>query len=256
MTTQTRTTSPARRSAAFRLALATSLVAGPLTAQATDYGFRAPVGYLTLRGGAQAPTANSDLFSFTNDVLTLGRRNFVGASWGGDVGGTINDRFAWEFSADVAMRSANSEYRAWQESNGAPIRQRTDFRRIPLTLGLRWNLVPMGERIGRFAWIPKRVVPFVAAGGGATWYRFRQTGDFVDFANGNAINSDILESDGWAPTAVAAIGVDVALSPYLAWSTAVRATYARAALSSDFRGFAPLDVGGGSLTTGVQLRFP
>jgi hypothetical protein len=256
MTMHTRTTSRAHRSVASWLALVASLAAGPLAAQLTDYGFRAPVGYLTLRGGAQAPTANSDLFAFTNDILTLGRRNFAGASWGGDLGGTINDHFSWELSADVAMRTANSEYRAWQESNGAAIRQRTDFRRIPLTLGLRWNLVPMGERIGRFAWIPKRIVPFVAAGGGATWYRFRQAGDFVDFANGNAINTDVLESDGWAPTAVAAIGLDVALSPYLAWTTALRATYARAAMSPDFRGFAPLDVGGGSLTTGVQLRFP
>lgn len=234
-----------------------AVVCAPLAAQsAPDYAFSMPSGWLTLRGGAQAPTGRSDLFTFTRDLLTLAPRDFAGLGWGAEVGGNFNDHFAWEVSLDFASRAARSEYRAWQESNGAPIRQENTFRRIPITAGLRWNVLPTGERIGRFAWLPRRVVPFVVAGGGATYYRFRQQGDFVDFANGNSIFTDLLESDGWAPTAMAGVGVDVAVSPWLAWTTAFRGTYARARLTRDFRGFAPLDVGGASLTTGLQVRFP
>ncbi len=60
-------------------------------------------------------------------------------------------------------------------------------------------LADPGRSIGRFAWIPNRFAPYVGAGGGAMWYRFRQEGDFIDFDT-LKVFPDTFDSDGWTPT--------------------------------------------------------
>ncbi|MCE2943081.1 MAG: hypothetical protein ACK53A_03580 [Gemmatimonadota bacterium] len=243
------------------VALAALVPGRPAPAQAGDgYLFRMPPVAVTLRGGLQAPAVRSDFWSFTTDQLTLDRRKLAGAAWGVDLSRTVSERWEWQLSVDWLARGADSEYRRFEEQlendRRAPIRQRTELQRLPVTLGVRLNLLPDGERIGRHAWLPSAVVPFVVAGGGASWYRIRQRGDFVDFADGNAIFFDDYESSGVGLLGFAGAGVDVSVNPFLAVTTQVRALVGNARLGRDFRGFAPLDLSGATLTTGVRLRLP
>lgn len=241
--------------------LAAMLPATPIAAQSGEgYLFRTPAGGLTLRVGGMAPLGRSDVFDFTSEQLTLNRRNLAGAAWGGDINGAINDRWEWLVSADWLSRSAPSEYRRFEEQlpNGqrSPITQTTAFRRLPITFGLRYNLTPGGERIGQYAWMPARMVPYVMAGAGGTWYKFRQQGDFVDFANGNRIFTDDYESSGWGATGFVGAGLDISLGMYFALSTQLRASVGNTSMGREFRGFQPIDLSGAMLTTGLRLRFP
>ncbi|MCU0624211.1 MAG: hypothetical protein MUF53_10155 [Gemmatimonadaceae bacterium] len=228
--------------------------------QGDGYLFRPPVGSLTVRGGYQVPATRSDFWSFTTEQLTLGRRQLAGLTIGGDLSGRINDRWSWQLSADLLSRGTDSEYRRFEEqlANGTrvPIRQRTEFRRLPITFGWRYDLRPDGERIGQFAWMPSRVAPYVMGGGGASWYSFRQRGDFVNFDNANAIFTDDFTSSGWGLVGYVGAGVDISLNTVLALSTQLRAVIGNAPLRRDFRGFEPLDLSGAMLTTGIRLRLP
>lgn len=246
-----------RRLRAVALLGALCAAAPAAVVEAQDgYLFRPPVGALTLRLGGQAPLARSDVFDFTSEQLTLDRARLAGFSWGLDADGRLSDRFSWVVSGDVHRRRAPSEYRAWQDADGTPIAQTTEFFRVPLTAGLRYALRAPGERIGQFAFVPARAVPWVSAGAGMTWYRFRQRGDFVDFTDGNAIFFDEFSSDGWAPTVAAAAGVDVPMGTTVALTSQVRGTWGRARLGPDFRGFAPIDLSGVTFTVGVRLVAP
>lgn len=241
--------------------LASLVPMGRALAQNGDgYLFRTPAGGLTIRGGAQAPLGRSDLFDFTTEQLTLNRRNLAGAAWGGDINGAFSDRWEWLISIDWLSRSATSEYRRFEEQlpNGqrSPINQTTAFRRMPITFGLRYNLMPAGERIGQYAWLPSKMVPYLLAGAGGTWYKFRQEGDFVDFSNNNRIFTDDYESSGWGTTGFVGAGFDVSLNLYFVLSTQVRATIGNTSMGRDFRGFQPIDLSGASLTTGLRIRFP
>lgn len=241
---------------------------GLVTLAVTDVGaqmgdgflFRPPIGSITVRGGYQAPAIRSDIFSFAGDLLTLDRQKLSGAAWGADLGGSFNDRWEFLLSVDWFTRSAETEYRRFDEllSSGQrrPITQRNDFRRLPVTVGLRYNLRPAGERIGQFAWLPNRVVPFLVGGVGGSFHRFRQVGDFIDFNRGNSIFYDEYESSGWGLIGYGGAGLDVSLSSIVSLSTQLRAVVGNSSMGPDFRGFQPIDLSGLVLTTGIRLRTP
>jgi hypothetical protein len=67
--------------------------------------------------------------------------------------------------------------------------------------------------------------------------------------------TDSFSSSGWAPTAHALAGLDVALSPHLGLTGEGRYTWAKGNLSSDFSGFDRIDLSGLSATVGVYARF-
>lgn len=252
---------PAVASAVLALAaLAAIAIAPRLGAQDTfggpGYLFQFPTGSFTVRGGFQSPQARSDVFSDATNLLTLHRRDLGGFSGALDVSGFVTPHLELSLGLDVERRGAGSEYRKWEFEDGTPIRQRTTLARTPILLSLRWYPVAPGEQIGRFAWIPRRVVPFVGAGAGGMHYTYRQVGDFVDFANGNRVFPADLESSGWTWAAAASAGVHVSLSRFAVLTTQARATWSRATLGRAFLGFQPIDLSGLSLTTGLTFRMP
>ena len=76
--------------------------------------------------------------------------------------------------------------REFTDNNDLPIQQSTKYRRVPLTVGLKYYLADRGRSVGEFAYIPSKIAPYVGVGAGAMWYKFEQNGDFVDFAAGCA----------------------------------------------------------------------
>jgi hypothetical protein len=235
-------------------ALLVAAAASPVRAQATGNGylFGAPDARFSIHAGYSRAGAGSDLFDELTTNLSLDKSDFSGPSIGGELALTLSPRLDLALQVDYAGTSKGSEYRHFDES-GAPIRQTTTFKRVPVTANLRAYLLPRGREIGKLAWIPASVVPWVGAGGGVMWYQFKQQGDFVDLSNLN-IYSDNFDSNGWAPTLQGMGGVDVNLSTRLAFTADLRYNWARATLSQDFVGYNKIDLSGVSTALGFTIR--
>lgn len=218
------------------------------------YLFRRPPATFSLRLGAARPDASSDLFSFVSNQLTVDRGDFLGVAGTADFSIALKGPLELQLSAGVSNRQVSSEYRDFIDNNDQPIEQQTRFRRVPVTAGLKWNLVPTGRAVSRFAWVPTRFVPYVAAGGGIMHYRFAQNGDFVDFQTDDVF-SESLASSGWTSALYAATGATLSLSPGFGLTGELRYDRAQAALGRDFEGFEKISLSGVGLTAGFLVRF-
>jgi hypothetical protein len=231
-------------------------VAGRVDAQDAGNGFlfRAPKGEVSFRGGFDRAGAGSDIFAFTVKELTLNQRDFSALTFATDVDKVLTPRFDVRFSFGVSQSTTPSEFRDFVDNNRLPIEQTTVFMRVPLTASLKAYLANPGRSVGHFAWIPSRYAPYVGGGGGAMWYRFRQQGDFIDFAT-SKVFPDLFVSEGWAPTLQAFAGADVSLTPRFAVTAEGRYQWARSQLSTDFSQFQPIDLSGFALTAGFSIRY-
>ncbi|MEP6621764.1 MAG: outer membrane beta-barrel protein [bacterium] len=255
-TTSGPTHRPGRRSACL-LALACIAIgaASPALAQSSGNGylFEAPAARLTFRGGYALATAGSDLFSFTTDELTLKKSDFSSFTAGVELALPITPRLDFSIDASYARSKKGSEFRHFTDNNDLPIEQTTAFERLPIMANLRYNLAPTGRSIGKLAWIPTTIVPYVGGGAGTMWYRFNQEGDFIDFTNNKVFHSQF-NSSSWAPAAQGFAGVDFSLTPMIALSADARYVWAKGSLSTDFGGFDKLDLSGVSATLGLTFR--
>ncbi|MGH7617796.1 MAG: hypothetical protein ACREPM_11250 [Gemmatimonadaceae bacterium] len=237
-----------------------SLVAAPFSASsaqvAAGHGFLlgAPDGSITFRGGWALASASSDIFSFTTDNLTVNRGDFSSPAWGADLAFNIASRTQVVISSGYGGMHKRSEFRHFIDNNQQPIEQNTAFVRIPVSASVKQYLTPRGRSVGRLAWIPARFAAYVGAGAGATWYEFKQNGDFIDFTD-NSVFPSTLQSDGWAPSAHVFVGGEWSLTARLSAVTEARYERSHATLSTDFTGFGPIDLSGFTTTAGLAVRF-
>lgn len=247
-----------RALAAGAALITAALLGGATAASAQSAGdgflFRRPAGTLTLRAGYDQALAGSDFFADATDRLTLSRGSFGAPLVGADVAISVRDRADVVFSGTFARSSRSSEYRRFLGTDDFPLDQQTSLTRVPVTAALRYYLMPRGERVGTFAWIPRGVAPFVAAGGGAVYYSLRQNGWVLNEETLVARRAD-LRSSGWTGALLGGAGLDVSLSPRLLLTTEARYTRARAPLGTNFLGFEPIDLSGVALTAGLAVRF-
>jgi hypothetical protein len=240
------------------LSLFAAVAVTPVFARAQDAGngflFGPPSAMLALRGGWAIARAKSDLFSYTTELLTLKRGDFSSPDLVADVAFRVTDRTQIVVSGGVSGMDRESEFRNFIDNNDKPIEQTTSFRRVPVTIGVKRYLTSPGRSIGRFAWIPSRVAPYVGAGAGMMWYRFRQAGDFINFETTDVFSST-LDSQGWTKTANVLAGVEYSLGSVFALTSEARYGWAKAGLSSDFSGFERVDLSGLSTTVGLAVRF-
>jgi opacity protein-like surface antigen len=230
--------------------------AGPSVAQSAGDGYRfhSPVVTLTVRGGYARASAGSDVFDDVTSNLTLDRGDFSSITAAGDVALHIKPRVDLVLSAAFSRSHQKSEFRAFVDNNDLPIEQTTTFERVPLTANVRLNLAAPGRSVGRLAWIPNRIVPYVGAGLGAMRYQFKQEGDFVNFAT-NAVFSSVLDTESrWALVTQGMAGVDYNLSTQLGLSLDVRYVHARGELGSSFTGYERIDLSGTTATVGLSFR--
>lgn len=217
--------------------------------------FGPPRASLALRMGYALPSAGSDLFDFVTDELSLRRRDFGSYAYGADFVVRLNFRTSAVISADLSGMDKKSDYREWQDNSGLPIEQSTSFDRKTFTASLRYYLLPPGRRLSRFAWIPARFAPWASAGVGRSYYEFAQSGDFVDFTNGNRVFYDSFKSSAWGFTSQLSAGVDLSISPHVVVTTQAKYFRGKADLGLDYSGFAPIDLSGLSMTSGLAIRF-
>ena len=242
---------------AFLLAAALAFIVSQSASAQSGKGFlfKRPIGSFSLRGGYALASAGSDVFSETTRLLTLDKRDFSAITWGGDISFAASPRTDLVFDGGFSSTSQPSEYRAFTDNNDAPIQQSTKYRRVPLSVGLKYYLTDRGRSVGQFAYIPSKVAPYVGVGGGAMWYRFQQNGDFINFET-NLVEPLTLESSGWAPMAQGTAGMDYTIGPWLALTGEGRYQWARARLDPQvFEGFQKIDLSGFTGTVGFKVRF-
>lgn len=245
------------RSVAVVTASAAVAVTSATAQEASGNGFlfSAPHATVSVRAGYAGANAGSDIFSFVTSQLTMNHRDFGSFDFGGDVAIPVTPHVAVVLSVDNSGRSKQSEYREWMDNSGNPIEQVTSFSRLSYTASARYYLRTPGRSLGRLAWIPRRFAPWVSAGIGRTFYSFGQSGDFIDFNNGNAVFTDAFRSSQWTTTGELAAGLDWSLNHRFALTTQARYLLGRGDLQGDYSGFAPIDLSGIGMSAGVTVRF-
>ncbi len=235
-----------------------AMVASAPAARAQSEGdgflFGRPQGSVGLRLGFDQALVGGDLYSYFNSDFTLSRRNFGAVDVAGDLAFALNPRVDLLFGLGFSGSEARSEYRNWLDNFNLPIRQTTALARVPLTASVKWYLAPQGRAIGRFAWVPGGVTPYVGAGVGLIWYQVRQWGDFINFAD-SSVMYDELSSAGWALSGHAFAGFEVPIGPRWAVTAEARYTYAQGGVGGDFKGYNGIDLSGVAVTAGLAVRF-
>ena len=221
-----------------------------------DFLFGRPAVAVGIRALWSRPRADSDIFTFATEELTLSKSDFNAPGVAVDVGFPLTSRLDILAGFEFDQASAASEVRHFVEDNGLPIQQETALRQVNLSGSLDFALTPRGRSIGQYAWIAARATPYIGGGGGLLWYQFEQTGDFVDSLDPEfPIFRGRLVSDGWTVSAHVFAGVDIKLTRRLSMTTEVRYRWANATLSQDFIGFDPIDLTGLRVSAGVQFVF-
>jgi hypothetical protein len=235
------------------LALLAGFAATPALAQ-DGYMIGMPRATVSLHLGAAGPAANDDIFRFFTDQLTLERGDFRGLAWGVDLAFRVLPQIDVLGSFATSSSSSSSEFRDFVETNDEPIRQTTGLSRSALTGGVKVHLLSRGRSLGRYAFIPNRVSPYVGATAGALWYDLDQRGDFVDFETLD-IFSDYFVSDGTTFTANVIAGSDIWLLQRVGLNIETRYNWAKADLQDSFADFEQIDLRGWQLTAGLSFRY-
>ena len=239
--------------------LAIAVSSAPVGAQNSGKGFlfKRPAGSFSLRGGYAVANAGSGVFDDAITQLTLDKRDFSSWAFGGDISYAATSRLDLVFDGQFSTASRNSEFRKFVDNNENPIEQATTFRRIPLTVDLKFYVTDRGREVSQFAYIPSRYATYIGVGGGAMYYRFKQTGDFIDFDTDNLeVFSTTIDDSGWTPTVNGLAGFDYSLGAWVALSFEGRYQWARAQLDPDtFVGYDKIDLSGFTGTVGFRVRF-
>jgi hypothetical protein len=227
----------------------------PLAAQTSpDFLFGRPNGTIGVRTGWLFASADSDLFSFVREQLTVERKDFNAPAIGVDVDLAVTPRASAVIGFDFSKASKNSEYRDFVDNQRLPITQTTSLREMNFSGSLKFALTPRGREISSRAWVPAAVSPYVGAGGGLLRYEFVQFGDFID-VNDFSVFTDTIRSDGWAPSAHVFGGVDVKIWKRLYLSGEGRYLWSRATPDRSSFNFDEIDLAGLKVTAGVHYMF-
>jgi len=231
-------------------------VGQPLPTQrpAPDFLFSAPDGSVAFRGSWLFARAGSDWYDFVSEHLTVEPDDFSVPGFGVDVSVALTPRVEAQFGFDYSSARVSSEYRDFVDNNRLPITQITRLRAVHLSGNVRFALTPRGREIGRFACVPRRVVPYAGAGGGVLWFDVNQAGDFVDFVD-LSVFPDVFQSAGWTPSGQVFGGVDLRVFKRLYVMFDGRYLWAAGTLGRDWIGFDPIDLAGFRLSAGINVVF-
>lgn len=221
---------------------------------ADDFLFGRPRVSLGIRGNFVMPSEGSDIFDFVQEQLTIEKGDFAGPGFSADIGWSLAERLDIVGGFEFARKRVQSEYRNFLDNDLRPIEQETQLDQNLLTGSVRFALTPRGTRAGSYAWVPSRFTPYVGAGGGMMWWRFQQTGDFVDFED-LEVFPDTFRSDGIAPTGHLFGGADIQLYKRFSLSVEGRYVWASGTLDEEYVGFEPIDLSGFRFSAGFNVVF-
>jgi hypothetical protein len=163
----------------------------------------------------------------------------VGAEWLVPVG----EYFEAGAGLGFYRRTVATVYEDFVDNDGSEIDQDLRLRLIPLTATIR--VLPLGQSNG--------VQPYFGAGVGLFNWRYSESGEFVDFADNNAIFRESFVADGNEPGVVGFGGIRFASDAFSAGGE-IRYSAAEADLPSEFVG-SRIDLGGWTYQFTLGFRF-
>lgn len=222
--------------------------------EAPDFLFGTPKAWISLSGTWLVPRASGDLFTFVSDQLTLDRSDFRRPAFTGSFGLPLFRRFDVVGDVEISHQSIPSEYRAYVKADRSSIAQTTEFDQATLGFGIRYLPLGRGQTISQYAFLPRRVTPFVGAGASVVHYNFQQSGEFVDFVD-LSIFPHSFQSGGWSLGPHVDGGADLQIWRMFFLNVAARYAWAHSTLSRDFVGFEGIDLSGFKSSTGITVVF-
>jgi hypothetical protein len=218
------------------------------------YLFSEPKVTIEFESGYAFQRAQSQLFDYAIEDFTIDRRDFDSPYIGGEIAVRLSERWDIALALGFQKSSIDSEYREFIGTDDLPILQTTEFRQIPAVASLKFYPLDRGRSLGRFAWVPRTLSPFVGAGFGIVSYRFEQSGEFIDFETDDIyVDSFITNRQG--PLARAAAGVNVTLGKQFLFTAEGRYSWASADVGGGFQSFDRIDLDGLQLVGGLAIRF-
>jgi len=234
-----------------------------------DFLFGRPRGFYGISGGWIQASQGGSIFDYVREQFTVNEGAFDSAMIRFAFGLALAPRTDLLFEMGVNQATVPSEDRHFLNDNYTddpsddyPITQKTRLKQVPLGVSLRYWLRPRGREIGRYAWVPNRVAPYVGIGGGTQRYRFTQEGDFVDSLG--MIYSDVLHSKGWAASGHVFGGTSIKLTRRVFAGAEARYVWADTPLSHNYLSFCryasstcsdSIDLSGLRITGGIEFVF-
>lgn len=216
--------------------------------------FSRPKVSLGIRTGYTLPRLSGHIFEFSRQEFTLNRFDFDAPYLGGEFAFRVAEQWDVAVSAGWSESHGKSEYRYWVDLNNLPIEQETTFQNTSVSVGVRYYFNERGRSIGRFAWVPARLTPFVGAGVGVASYEFTQTGDFVDFQTLDIV-ADELVSSGSGAAVWGGVGADLSIGKQLYLTGEARYTLAGSEMSGPYSTYDWIDLSGLQVTAGISVRW-
>ncbi len=233
-----------------------AFMAGDGVAQGGDgYLLKQPTATIKFESGYGFQAASSEVFTFVRQEHTIGERDFDSPYFGAELGFRVNEHFDVALSAGYQSASVLSEFRRFVDQDNLPINQVTELRQIPMAVGLKYYPFARGRSLGRFAWVPRTVSPFLGAGIGMVASTFEQTGDFIDFLTDDIFYDQYTSEQNAFLTRLSA-GVNVSIANAFLFSLEGRYGWSQSPMNGgDFVDFDPIDLDGLQLIGGLAFRF-
>lgn len=219
-----------------------------------DFLLGKPKRFIGLHTGIFFPQADSDVFDMITQELTLEKNDFRAWDFGLDFGFDLYEKVDLVFHYDYSRRSVGSESRDFVDEQDLPITQESSLYESSITAGIKYSLKPPGRRLGEYAWLPSRIVPFVEGGLGALYYTFELKGNFVDSTTWKIFPAS-LKSSGWTQSGYLGGGTDIYLLKNMYLTLDLRYSWASAGLDEAFTGFDDIDLDGFRVTAGIYWHF-
>lgn len=201
-------------------------------------------GSLRFYMGLFEPDANSQYWDDSFSVFTGSASDFEDLVFGTDYLWRTSRQGGVLFGVSFYEGKATQAYLDWVDSDGYDISHLT-------TLGLADLSAAYVVQLGRGG-----VHPYLGAGGGLLWWRLREEGSFIDFADDNlpiVFASYRADSTTWELFALA--GIDFRLSNRWSFFFEGRYRWAEDELNKDFAGFGTIDLSGFQAVGGFSYNF-
>jgi hypothetical protein len=186
---------------------------------------------------------SGDVLNANRTFLAFDIDEFGGASVGGEWLVPLGRFFEAGAGLSYSGQTVPSVYRDFVDPDGTEIDQDLHLRVVPIAFTFR--LVPLGQS--------SPFQPYVGGGLGIVNWKYRESGEFIDFGAGRIIVNETYEATGNSTGPIVLGGVRFA-GARLSVGGEVRYQYAHGDLPIDFAG-PKIDLGGWTYNLTVGMRF-
>ena len=234
-----------RRLTFITVSIAASILFGSaLEAHAQGNWQPGDFGSLRFSLGIFSPDGDSQYWDETFDAFTGSASDFEDVVFGVDYLWRTSRQGGLLFGGSYYDGATTQAYLDWVDSEGGDVNHTTSLALYDLTAAYVWRFGTRG------------VTPYIGGGGGLVWWRLREEGYFIDFADPELpIVYASYRADGTTWEAFALAGLDVPLGRQWSFFFEGRYRWSEAELNQDFSGFGTLDLSGVQVSGGFSWNF-